>query len=139
VRNIVIERRYHAAPAVLCQPGEIQQVFTNLVSNALDALPEKGHLALAVRPARDRSGREGVVVTIADSGSGMEKQMFERLFHPFVTTKGEAGTGLGLWVSKGILDKHNAHVAVRSKPGFGTVFRIFFPLVAQAEPAASTG
>jgi PAS domain S-box-containing protein len=139
VRNIVIERRYHAAPAVLCQPGEIQQVFTNLVSNALDALPEKGHLALAVRPARDRSGREGVVVTIADSGSGMEKQMFERLFHPFVTTKGEAGTGLGLWVSKGILDKHNAHVAVRSKPGFGTVFRIFFPLVAQAELAASTG
>ncbi|MGA8086023.1 MAG: ATP-binding protein [Terracidiphilus sp.] len=137
VRNIAIERRYHSAPAVLCHPGEIQQVFTNLVSNALDALPEKGRLALAVRPALDRSGREGVAVTVADSGSGMDKHMFERLFHPFVTTKGEAGTGLGLWVSKGILDKHNAHVAVRSKSGFGTVFRIFFPLVAQADPSAS--
>ena len=53
--------------------------------------------------------------------------MFERLFHPFVTTKGEAGTGLGLWVSKGILDSHHATVAVRSKPGRGTVFRLFFP------------
>ena len=136
VRNIVIERRYHAAPAVLCQPGEIQQVFTNLVSNALDALPEKDALRSSVRSARDRSGCEGVAVTVADSGTGMDRHMFERLFHPFVTTKGEAGTGLGLWVSKGILDNHNAQVAVRSKPGFGTVFRIFFPLVAQADPSA---
>jgi PAS domain S-box-containing protein len=137
LRNIAIERRYHAAPAVLCQPGEIQQVFTNLISNALDALPHKGRLAVAVRSARDRFGREGVRVTVADGGSGMDKQMFARLFHPFVTTKGEAGTGLGLWVSKGILDNHNARVAVRSKSGFGTVFRIFFPLVAQADPSAS--
>jgi len=53
--------------------------------------------------------------------------MLQRLFHPFVTTKGEAGTGLGLWVSKGILDKHHATVAVRTRPGCGTVFRLFFP------------
>ncbi len=136
VRNIAIERRYRSAPAVLCQPGEIQQVFTNLVSNALDALPERGRLAVVVRPAHDHTGREGVAVTIADGGSGMDAQMFGRLFHPFVTTKGEAGTGLGLWVSKGILDKHNAQVSVRSRPGCGTVFRIFFPLVAQTDPAA---
>ena len=135
IRNIVIERRYHSAPAVLCQPGEIQQVFTNLVSNALDALPEKGRLAFGVRSAHDGSGRGGVAVTVADSGSGMDKQMFDRLFHPFVTTKGEAGTGLGLWVSKGILDKHSAQVTVRSKPGFGTVFRIFFPILPHAESA----
>jgi PAS domain S-box-containing protein len=137
LRNIKVERRYRSASSVLCQPGEIQQVFTNLVSNALDALPERGRLIAVVRTAHDRTGREGVAVTIADSGSGMDAHMFERLFHPFVTTKGEAGTGLGLWVSKGILDKHNAQVSVRSRPGSGTVFRIFFPLVAQAEPAAS--
>jgi signal transduction histidine kinase len=58
----------------------------------------------------------------------MEMYMFDRLFHPFVTTKGEAGTGLGLWVSKGILDKHHATINVRSRPGSGTVFRLFFPL-----------
>jgi signal transduction histidine kinase len=57
----------------------------------------------------------------------MDAQMLQRLFHPFVTTKGEAGTGLGLWVSKGILDKHHAEVAVRTKPKCGTVFRIIFP------------
>jgi signal transduction histidine kinase len=103
-------------------------VFTNLVANALDALPAKGRLILAVRPAKDLEGRDGVAVTIADSGSGMDPYMFERLFQPFVTTKGEAGTGLGLWVSKGILDKHHAQVAVRTKDGCGTVFRMFFPV-----------
>ena len=62
----------------------------------------------------------------------MDKQMLARLFHPFVTTKGEAGTGLGLWVSKGILDKHHATVRVRTRQGQGTVFRIFFPATANA-------
>jgi len=128
VRNIQVERRYRPVPQILCQPGEIQQVFTNLVSNALDALPAKGRLILAVQPAKSRQGRDGVAVTIADSGAGMDPYMFQRLFHPFVTTKGEAGTGLGLWVSKGILDKHHAHVAVRTKNGCGTVFRIVFPV-----------
>jgi signal transduction histidine kinase len=137
LRNIVIERRYRSAPSVLCQPGEIQQVFTNLISNALDALPKKGRLILEVRPAHDRVGRDGVAVTIADNGTGIEPYMFERLFHPFVTTKGEAGTGLGLWVSKGILDKHEAHVAVRTKAGCGTIFRIFFPIEARTKTPAT--
>jgi signal transduction histidine kinase/DNA-binding NarL/FixJ family response regulator len=128
VHNTRVERRYRATPPVLCHPGEIQQVFTNLVSNALDALPNKGSLVVAVRPAKDKAGREGVRVTVADNGSGMDRQMFDRLFHPFVTTKGETGTGLGLWVSKGILDKHHATIAVRSAPGRGTTFRLFFPL-----------
>jgi signal transduction histidine kinase len=128
IHNIAIDRRYRSAPTVICQPGEIQQVFTNLISNALDALPAKGRLIVAVRPATDSAGRQGVAVTVADNGSGMDRYMLERLFHPFVTTKGEAGTGLGLWVSKGILDNHHARVAVRTKPGCGTTFRIFLPL-----------
>jgi signal transduction histidine kinase len=127
VRGISVERRYRAAPPVLCQPGEIQQVFTNLISNALDALPDKGRLILEVRPSSNSSAT-GVAVTIADNGSGMDAQMLGRLFHPFVTTKGEAGTGLGLWVSKGILDKHHATIAVRTRAGYGTVFRIFLPV-----------
>ena len=131
VRGIQIDRRFHPAPPVLCQPGEIQQVFTNLISNALDALPDKGRLILEVRPAT-QDAASGVAVTIADNGSGMDKQMLARLFHPFVTTKGEAGTGLGLWVSKGILDKHHATVRVRTRQGQGTVFRIFFPATANA-------
>jgi signal transduction histidine kinase len=67
-------------------------------------------------------------VTIADSGTGMSPATLDQLFHPFMTTRGEEGTGLGLWVSKGILDKHHSTIKVRSKPGLGSVFRIFIPL-----------
>jgi len=132
-REIKLARRYREAPRVLCHPGEIQQVITNLIGNAMDALSQEGRLIVGVRPARDREGREGVAVTVADNGSGMDKLMLGRLFHPFATTKGESGTGLGLWVSKGILDKHHACVAVRSRVGCGTVFRFFLPVNTQLE------
>jgi signal transduction histidine kinase/DNA-binding NarL/FixJ family response regulator len=132
MRKISLERRYRAAPQVLYRPGEFRQVITNLVGNALDALPRHGRLVVRVRPSRDAAGRHGVAVTVADNGSGMDRQMLDRLFHPFATTKGDAGTGLGLWVSKGILDKHQTKVAVRSKRDFGTVFRLFVPVEAAA-------
>jgi len=127
-RRIQLERRYRPSPEILCQPGEIQQVITNLVRNALDALKAQGRLIIAVQPSTDRSGRKGVALTVADSANGMDREMLRRLFEPFATTKGEAGTGLGLWVSKGILDKHHATIAVRSRKGTGTVFRFILPL-----------
>jgi len=126
-REIALDRRYRKTPPILCHPGEVQQVLTNLIRNALDALAPQGRLVLAVRPATDRDSRAGVVVTVADSGSGMDQAMLDRLFHPFATTKGDRGTGLGLWVSKGILDKHHARIWVRSQPDRGTVFRFFLP------------
>jgi signal transduction histidine kinase/DNA-binding NarL/FixJ family response regulator len=137
VRNIRLERRHRQARPVLCLPGEIQQVMTNLISNALDALPQNGRLIVAVRPATDRGGRKGVSVTVADSGQGIDRATLDRLFHPFVTTKGEAGTGLGLWVSKGILDKHQSRIMIRSKVGSGTVFRLYLPLDTTVGPANS--
>jgi signal transduction histidine kinase len=137
VRNIRLERRHRQAPPILCLPGEIQQVMTNLVSNALDALPQNGRMIVAVRPATDSSGRKGVSVTVADSGQGIDRATLDRLFHPFVTTKGEAGTGLGLWVSKGILDKHQSKIMIRSKVGYGTVFRLFLPLDTTVGPIGS--
>jgi signal transduction histidine kinase len=128
IRGIQLERRYHPAPQVVCLAGEIQQVFTNLVSNALEALEDGGRMVVCVREARDGKEREGVAVTVADSGSGMSPLTLDQLFHPFITTKGEEGTGLGLWVSKGILDKHHSTIRVRSKEGLGTVFHIFIPV-----------
>jgi signal transduction histidine kinase/CheY-like chemotaxis protein len=127
VRRIMLERRHRPAPPVLCLPGEIQQVMTNLISNAMDALQDRGRLIVAVRPANDGHGRSGVSVTVADSGEGMSPATRELLFRPFITTKGDEGTGLGLWVSKGILDKHSSTIQVRSKLGTGTVFRLFVP------------
>ena len=132
IRKIDLQRRYKEAPPVLCQPGEFRQVITNLIGNALDALPRHGRLIVGVRASCDRAGRQGVAVIVADNGSGMDGEMRSRLFLPFATTKGEAGTGLGLWVSKGILDKHHAKISVRSKLDCGTVFRLFVPLEALA-------
>jgi signal transduction histidine kinase len=127
-RAIELERRYRNAPNVICYPGEIQQVVTNLIGNALDALPRHGRLIVAVRRSHDKSGREGVTMTVADNGCGIERAMQGRLFSPFVTTKGEAGNGLGLWVSKGIVDKHQGRIAVRSRKDCGAVFRVFVPV-----------
>jgi signal transduction histidine kinase len=135
-RGIDLDRRFRNAPKVLCHPGEIQQVMTNLIDNALDALPRHGRMVVGVRPAQDRAGREGVTVTVADNGCGMDRPTLDRLFYPFISTKGEAGNGLGLWVSKGIVDKHQGTIAVRSRHDLGTVFRLFLPLnpaVSEAE------
>jgi PAS domain S-box-containing protein len=133
-RRIRLERRHRPAPSVLCLPGEMQQVLTNLISNALDALEDNGRLVVAVRAATDGDGRKGVSVTVADTGHGMSRTTLDRLFHPFMTTKGEAGTGLGLWVSKGILDKHYSTILVRSRVNTGTVFRLFLPLDTTVPP-----
>jgi signal transduction histidine kinase len=141
LRTIELIRDYRPAPQVLCLAGEIQQVLTNLISNALEALGDHARMYLRVRPGVDGRGRAGVTISIADSGSGMDRYTMNRLFHPFVTTKGESGTGLGLWVSKGILDKHGATIAVRSKKAKGTVFRILIPLdagVTHPDPLASS-
>ncbi|KAA6461833.1 response regulator [Acidobacteria bacterium AB60] len=128
MRGIELVRRYRPAPQVLCFSGEIQQVLTNLINNAIQATEERGRVIVRVRPAAAIGETEQVLITVADDGSGMSRQTLDRLFHPFVTTKGESGTGLGLWVSKGILDKHGASIRVRSRQGMGTAFLIFLPV-----------
>ncbi len=130
--GVTVEKRYDHAPPVMCYPGEMQQVFTNLISNALDAMPGGGKLLLAVR------GQERTVarVTVADTGSGISTETRRHLFQPFFTTKEEAGTGLGLWVSQGILQKHRAKVRIRSKLGQGTAFSLFVPVDAAIGTAA---
>jgi signal transduction histidine kinase len=128
MRGIALKRRFRPTPPVLCMAGEIQQVLTNLISNALEAVSGDAAITIAIRPGCDRDDRQGVIVTVADTGVGMDRYTLERLFQPFVTTKGDAGTGLGLWVSKGIVMKHHGKIAVRSQVGKGTVFRMFLPL-----------
>ena len=128
MRGIELERRYRPAPQVVCLAGEIQQVLTNLISNAIEATEERGRVIVGVRTGIGPSGEECVLITVADTGTGMDRLTRDRLFLPFMTTKGENGMGLGLWVSKGILDKHHASVRVRSRLGQGTAFLIFLPL-----------
>jgi signal transduction histidine kinase len=94
-------------------------------------MPEGGTLQLRVATSRDwSSGNEGVRITVADSGSGIPRQHLTQIFEPFYTTKKETGTGLGLWVSRGIVQKHGGSIRVRSRTegdSTGTVFSIFLP------------
>lgn len=127
----VIERSRAKKP-VRCFEGEIRQVISNLVSNALDAMNAGGgRLFLRTREATNwKTGEKGVSLTVADSGSGMSEATLARIFSPFFTTKGLTGTGLGLWVSKEIVDHHRGKLCVRSSqsPAFhGTVFTVFLP------------
>jgi PAS domain S-box-containing protein len=105
--------------------GELRQVFVNLIGNALDAMLYGGRLI--VRTRRYAGERAGVRATIADTGEGMNKETMKRLFRPFFTTKSTTGTGLGLWLSLEILNKHGATIKVRSRRSAGTAVSVFFP------------
>ncbi|MGA8087939.1 MAG: ATP-binding protein [Terracidiphilus sp.] len=131
--GIAVERDYDPSLDVFCFAGEIRQVISNLVSNAMDATAG-GRLMVRAHRSRDwvHPQREGVRITIADTGSGMTREVQGRLFEAFFTTKGATGTGLGLWVSHEIILKHHGIIHLRSRAATaggssGTVFQIFFP------------
>ena len=133
--NITVEERKRARRPVLCFEGEIRQVISNLLINAVDAMPPGGgRLVLRSRDGHDHaSGRAGLILTIADTGWGMSAKTLGRIFEPFYTTKGVAGTGLGLWISKEILERHQGSLRVRSSQRVGhrgTVFTLFLPFEA---------
>jgi len=134
IRNsqVTVEKRKRAKKAVACYEGEIRQVLNNLVSNAIDAMPPSGgRLLFRSREATDwKTGREGMLITIADTGSGISREHRERIFEPFFTTKGFSGTGLGLWVSRDIVERHRGKLRMRSSQNpthHGTVFTVFLP------------
>jgi len=107
--------------------GEVRQVFSNLLVNAIDA-SMKGLIKVRAR-ARSHAGRSGVSVVIADHGSGIPVAVRQRLFSPFFTTKQSVGTGLGLWVTRGIVEKQGGTIRFRTstEQPSGTVFRVFLP------------
>lgn len=118
------------APRLMCLPGEVRQVFINLIGNALDSMPKGGGLTIRVRPATQwATGDQGVRVTIADTGTGMSSETVKRMYDAFFTTKGSGGSGLGLWVTANIVRKHRGTIRARSKTeaGTGTVFTVTFP------------
>ena len=120
--------------AIVAFRGEIVQVVTNLLLNALDATPPRGQVILHLYPAPhwlcEVHKSPGYCISIADSGSGIAPQDRARIYQPFFTTKGERGTGLGLWVSAGIINRIGGSIRVWSscRPGrSGTCFSVFLP------------
>ncbi|MGH9617811.1 MAG: two-component system sensor histidine kinase NtrB, partial [Acidobacteriaceae bacterium] len=128
-----IELRVEAedCPDSICFSGEIRQLLANLIGNATEAMPNGGTLRLRVRPVTDwRNQEPGVRITISDNGHGMSDEVRRHIYEPFFTTKGETGTGLGLWVSAGIVDKNRGSIQVRSsaQPGkSGSTFTVILP------------
>jgi PAS domain S-box-containing protein len=128
--RIHVERQYKTDRKIIAFDGDLRQVFTNLISNALDASRRGDTIVVRLRQCCQWNGEEGVRVTVADSGSGMPPEIRRRIFEPFFTTKDATGTGLGLWVTSEILRNHRARVRVRSSQSelcHGTAFSIFFP------------
>jgi PAS domain S-box-containing protein len=136
--GIHVDATYSTDTTVLCFENDIRQVLNNLIANALDAMRQGGGiLRVRAHDATDYSaqfpeGRRGIRITIADSGHGMPPPVRARLFEPFYTTKDLNGTGLGLWISAGIVDRHHGRLIFRSTEHpihHGTVFSLFLPRV----------
>ncbi len=118
-------------PKAIVAQDQLRQVFSNLVINAKDAMPNGGALRIRTRHVKRRGdGLQPVIrITIADTGVGIPQELLHTIFEPFVTTKGEKGTGLGLWIVKGIVANHGGKLKVHSRPGKGTVFGLTIPVV----------
>jgi signal transduction histidine kinase len=137
-KGIMVERRYGSEAIVLGFPVELKQVFLNLIANAIQAMPEGGRLRIHIRQVyRATKETAGVRVSVLDTGSGIGPEDAKHLFEPFFTTKSAKGTGLGLWICKGIVEKYEGTIGFRSTslPGRSvTCFSVFIPAPAAAAP-----
>lgn len=129
-RGVEVRQQLRSHTPVLCFEGEIRQVLSNLFSNALDAMVGRpAHLHLRACLATDwHTDRKGLRLTIADTGSGIPPEVTERIWEPFFTTKEIGGTGLGLWISRDIAERHAGTLRIRSRQGAGTACWLWLPL-----------
>jgi len=132
--GIELRRDYRIDGQVRVSAGDLRQVFTNLVSNSIDAMEKAGRLELIVQGAGAY-----VEVAVVDNGCGISSEDLESIFHPFFTTKGEKGTGIGLWVVKGIIERFGGTIEVESSTNgnTGTRFNIALPAKHDDEIASS--
>jgi len=132
-RGVTIDVRTElaAVPPILADAAELREALTNLILNAVDAMPDGGTLTLMTRASADR-----VDVAVADTGVGIPRDVRDKIFDPFFTTKGPQGTGLGLSMTYGIVSRHGGSVTLDSEEGRGSTFRLSFPSAAIVDPPA---
>lgn len=128
--RVKVQRQYEYDGKILAHAVEVRQVFANLVRNAVEALKSGGHLLVTLRASRSWKDLKvkGVRVVIVDDGQGIPERVRGQIFNPFFSTKEEQGTGLGLWVSRQIINRHGGSIRFRTKVGRGTCFSVFLPL-----------
>jgi PAS domain S-box-containing protein len=138
--HITVHKEFADVGQLAAFPSELRQVFSNLVLNAIEASSPSGSIYIRVRQAHNEDGLAGIRTTVADNGCGIAKENMSRIFEPFFTTKESKGTGLGLWVSQGIVQKHQGRLRVRSRTddaNHGTCCTVFLPF-AESEIAPRT-
>jgi signal transduction histidine kinase len=142
--GIAVERDFRENSAIVAKAGELRHMVLNLIGNALDAIGQNGTLRIRVSNTRGLGdgARPGVRLSVADTGSGIRPDIRSQIFDPFVTTKGNTRTGLGLWVSSEIVRRHGGTIQVKSKvppPSGGTVFSVVLPLHLPADADSQPG
>jgi signal transduction histidine kinase len=125
--GVTVEKRLNQIPPMKGSADQFRQLLSNLVINAQDAMPGGGRLKIKTRYSKSPRGPYGQIsIVVADSGIGIPREIRNTMFDAFVSTKGEKGTGLGLWIVKGIIESHSGRIQVRSTSR-GTIFKLFFP------------
>ncbi|PYY00291.1 MAG: hypothetical protein DMG63_06450 [Acidobacteria bacterium] len=129
--NIEVKTKLRELPAAVVAADQLRQVLSNLVINAKDSMPDAGSLQIRTRHVHHSKEYPlgSIRLLVADTGSGIPPELRKTIFEPFVTTKGEKGTGLGLWIVRGIIGNHGGKISLKSKVGRGTVFKIELPAV----------
>jgi PAS domain S-box-containing protein len=126
-KSLVADLRVEEGLEIHALQGEIRQVFSNLLANAMDACSTPCVISLRAHAVK-REGKEFIRITIADRGHGVPAATQRNIFLPFFTTKKDVGTGLGLWVTKSMVEKHGGRISFRSQDGHGTVFSVLLPV-----------
>ena len=137
-KRLKIERRIEPGLTICALEGELKQILSNLLANAIDASTVGGRIVVHAWKSRDyRSGAAGVRIIIADTGTGIDEAHKAKLFTPFFTTKKEVGTGLGLWLTRDLLEKKGGHIRFRSRKAqpTGTVMSLYLPAMLPEAPA----
>jgi len=140
LNRIILKRDFRTAGTIHGFSVELKQVFLNIITNAAQAMPEGGELRLDLIESRDwKTGQAGLRVSICDTGVGIDSRNSKKIFEPFFSTKEAKGTGLGLWISRGIIQKYGGNIRFRTmrfKNGNVTCFSVFIPGNAVAESAS---
>lgn len=138
--GVTVEGRFNDLRKISVRSGEIVQVFSNIVANAIDAMPEGGKLSIST--AQVMNPQEGIHITVSDTGHGIRREHVSRVFEPFFTTKGNLGTGIGLWVARQLVERHGGQISVSSSTettNSGTVVTIFLPFSRSQKAKAGGG